>query len=96
LEVTIEYSPLSNKDSFQPTLIVFYSLRQGTLEFMIDMIFGISYRTCGMQNEDNYAITPGNVDYPFDFVDAWHTIVTKEELDDLCATHDFWKDHLQE
>ena len=74
----------------------FYSLRQGTLEFMIDMIFGISYRTCGMQNEDNYAITPGNVDYPFDFVDAWHTIVTKEELDDLCTTHDFWKDHLQE
>ena len=52
--------------------------------------------TYGMQNEDNYAITPGNVDYPFDFVDAWHTIVTKEELDDLCTTHDFWKDHLQE
>ena len=41
--------------------MVFYSLRQGTLEFMIDMIFGISYRTCGMQNEDNYAITPGNL-----------------------------------
>ena len=96
MEVTIEYSPLSNKDSFQTTIMGFYSLRQGTLEFMIDMIFGISYRTCGMQNEDNYAITPGNVDYPFDFVDAWHTIVTKEELDDLCTTHDFWKDHLQE
>lgn len=39
-----------------------------------------------MQNEDNYAITPGNVDYPFDFVDAWHTTVTKEDLDDLCTT----------
>ena len=53
LKVTIEYCLLSNKDSFQPTIMVFYSLRQGTLEFMIDMIFGISYRTYGTQNEVN-------------------------------------------
>lgn len=52
----IEYSPLSNKDSFQTTIMVFYSLRQGTLEFMIDMIFGISYRTCAAQNERNKLI----------------------------------------
>ena len=26
-------------------MMVFYSLRQGTLEFMIDIILGISYRT---------------------------------------------------
>ncbi|MGC2668519.1 MAG: hypothetical protein WA220_04980, partial [Candidatus Nitrosopolaris sp.] len=38
----IEYCPLSNKDSFQSIMVVFYSLRQGTLEFMIDMIFGIN------------------------------------------------------
>ena len=79
MEVTIKYCPLSNKGSFHLTVMAFYSLRQDTLEFMIDMIFGISYRTYGTQNEGDYAITPGNVDFPFDFVDAWHTIETKEE-----------------
>jgi hypothetical protein len=38
-----------------------------------------------MQNEDNYAMAAGNVDYPSDFVDAWHTIVTKEEENELCT-----------
>ena len=61
MKVTIEHCLSSNKESFQPIMTVFYSLRQGTLEFLIDMIFGISYRTYGMQNEDNYAITPGNL-----------------------------------
>jgi hypothetical protein len=40
-------------------------------------------RTYDMQNEDNYAMAAGNVDYPSDFVDAWHTIVTKEEESEL-------------
>ena len=36
-----------------------------------------------MQNEDNYAMAPGNVDYPSDFVNAWHTIEIKEEENEL-------------
>jgi hypothetical protein len=40
-------------------------------------------RTYDMQNQDNYVMAPGNVDYPHDFVDAWHTIVTKEEENEL-------------
>ena len=43
-------------------------------------------RTYEMSNEDNYAMAPGNVDYPQDFIDAWHTIVPKEEEDELCTT----------
>jgi hypothetical protein len=43
-------------------------------------------RTYDMQNEDNYAMAPGNVDYPPDFVNAWHTIVIKEEENELCTT----------
>jgi hypothetical protein len=42
LKVAIEYCPLSNKDSFQPIMMVFYTLRRDTLEFTIDMIFGIN------------------------------------------------------
>jgi hypothetical protein len=45
-----------------------------------------SGRTYDMQNEDNYAMAPGNVDYPSDFVNAWHTIVIKEEENELCTT----------
>ena len=33
-----------------------------------------------------YAMAPGNVDYPSDFVNAWLTIVIKEEEDELCIT----------
>ena len=41
-------------------------------------------------------MAPGNVDYPPDFVNAWHTIVIKEEENELCTTLlQFWKDHLQ-
>jgi hypothetical protein len=43
-------------------------------------------RTYDMQNQDNYAMAPGNVDYPSHFVDVWHRIVTKEEENDLCTT----------
>jgi Zn-finger in ubiquitin-hydrolases and other protein len=42
-------------------------------------------RTYDMQNQDNYVMAPGNVDYPSEFVDAWHTIVTKEEENELCT-----------
>ncbi len=53
-------------------------------------------RTYDMQNEDNYAMASGNVDYPSDFVDAWHTIVTKEEENELCTTLlQFLEDHLE-
>ena len=43
-------------------------------------------RTYEIHNEDNYAMAPGNVDYPREFVDAWHTIVPKEEENELCTT----------
>ena len=36
-------------------------------------------RTYKVHNEDSYAMSPANVDYPYGFVDAWHTIVPKEE-----------------
>jgi hypothetical protein len=39
-----------------------------------------------MRNQDNHAMASGNVDYPSDFIDAWHTIVPKEEENELCIT----------
>ena len=30
-------------------------------------------------------MAPSNVDYPPDFVNAWHTIVIKEEENELCT-----------
>jgi hypothetical protein len=68
--------------------MVFYSLRQGTLEFIIDMIRGISYRKYGAQNEGDYVIASSNVGFSSDFVDVWHTIQTKEEQQ---LFHDFKK-----
>jgi ubiquitin-hydrolase Zn-finger-containing protein len=41
-------------------------------------------RTYEINNEVNYAMAPGNVDYPHEFVEAWHTIVPKEEENELC------------
>ncbi|MBV9177761.1 MAG: hypothetical protein JO297_12065, partial [Nitrososphaeraceae archaeon] len=35
-------------------------------------------------DEANYAMSPGNVDYPDEFIDAWHKVVQKEEEEDLC------------
>jgi hypothetical protein len=43
-------------------------------------------RTYEMHNDNNYAMAPGNVDYPRDFVDTWHTIVPNEEENELCTT----------
>lgn len=40
-------------------------------------------RTYEMHNEVNYSMAPGNVDYPHEFIEAWHTIVPKEEENEL-------------
>jgi hypothetical protein len=29
-------------------------------------------------------MAPGNVDYPDEFIDSWHKIVTKQEQDEVC------------
>ncbi len=36
--------------------------------------------------EDNYPLAPGNMDYSNDFLEAWHKLVGKEEVNDLCVS----------